>query len=540
MVRDRELVSDVDRNRALLDIIEHVRKCKIKLTTDRTRNYVSEMAIKDGVKKYKIALAKPTIKGIEPFTALNHECFHILFESSIATFHRIMREWSDKDDGKYKYYLYAVNLLEDQRIESLGGSMWLGTGKRFLKMREKRGVIMQEEDFMADIPVKRDPTLTSPAELLLYIRFMQGMNYSSNKYFLEMKQALEDVEMTGKWGSLKVMIKIKPILDEWWDKNLDFRQEMDSSYIGDHNDDMPEKVNQDNVRGSIVEEKRKGIYQMEEVNDKINETIFEKEDVSYVKYIKGEAGDVMYNEVIADNMRKLFRRLTMVKKNIINDRGNEVDMESFITNKIEKKNLNDCLIDRRIAQGVSVLISIDVSSSMGYYEKVDIARKLVGTLFKSVEGLKNVEVKAQTWSSGLEGKLRIQEINNYNETKYITASKHGETPTHLAIKYASMTAKKMKGHKKLIIILTDGHPQYHKNKHKFFLGQLITMSKKAMIKALRQNPNIMCVHLGRSGSIGMMTQIFGAKRFIHTESMNEASETVIKKFRELIMRTMLR
>ena len=207
MVRDRELVSDVDRNRALLDIIEHVRKCKIKLTTDRTRNYVSEMAITDGVKKYKIALSKPTIKGIEPFTALNHECFHILFESPIATFHRIMNEWSDKDDGKYKYYLYAVNLLEDQRIESLGGSMWLGTGKRFLKMRKKRGVIMQEEqkgNYSTDI---------SPAELLLYIRFMQGKNYLSNKYFLEMKQALEDVEMTGKWGSLKVMIKLKPILN---------------------------------------------------------------------------------------------------------------------------------------------------------------------------------------------------------------------------------------------------------------------------------------------------------------------------------------
>ena len=50
MVRDRELVSDVDRNRALLDIIEHVRKCKIKLTTAHKRNFVSEMAITDGIK----------------------------------------------------------------------------------------------------------------------------------------------------------------------------------------------------------------------------------------------------------------------------------------------------------------------------------------------------------------------------------------------------------------------------------------------------------------------------------------------------------
>ena len=61
-----------------------------------------------------------------------------------------------------------------------------------------------------------------------------------------------------------------------------------------------------------------------------------------------------------------------------------------------------------------------------------------------------------------------------------------------------------------------------------------------MIKALRQTPNIMCVLVGSGLYIGVMTQIFGAKRFIHTASMDEASETVIKKFRQLIMRTMLR
>ena len=116
----------------------------------------------------------------------------------------------------------------------------------------------------------------------------------------------------------------------------------------------------------------------------------------------------------------------------------------------------------------------------------------------------------------------------------------GMTPTHLAIKYATMTAKKMKGRKKLVIILTDGHPQYYKNNYRFNLPQLITMSQKAMIKGLRQTPNIMCVHIGNSYYIGEMTQIFGAKRFIHTENMNEASETIIKKFRQLIMRTMLR
>ena len=33
MTRDRELVTDTERNRALIDIIENIKNCNIKLTT---------------------------------------------------------------------------------------------------------------------------------------------------------------------------------------------------------------------------------------------------------------------------------------------------------------------------------------------------------------------------------------------------------------------------------------------------------------------------------------------------------------------------
>ena len=146
MVRDRELVSDVDRNRALLDIIEHVRDCKIKFSSGYSSK-VSDDGITDGIQKYKITLASPAVKGVESFTALNHECFHILFESEFKIIHRIIKDWTNngQERNKATYYKYAINLLEDQRIESLGGQLWLGTGKRFEKMREKRGKILQKE-----------------------------------------------------------------------------------------------------------------------------------------------------------------------------------------------------------------------------------------------------------------------------------------------------------------------------------------------------------------------------------------------------------
>ena len=549
MARDRELVSDVDRNRALLDIIEHVRDCKIKFSSGYSSK-VSDDGITDGIQKYKITLASPAVKGIESFTALNHECFHILFKSEFKIIHRIIKDWTNNGQERNKaiYYKYALNILEDQRIESLGGQLWIGTGKRFEKMREKRGKILQKEqkgNYSTDV---------SPVDLLLYIRFKQGENYLSNKYFLAMKQALEDVALTGSKGSIKTMLKIKPILDEWWKDNAKddhenfncnrmYRNNITSNWIG--KEASPQNMNDvskdyNDINSEIKKEKEAGQNVMDEVNDKINQTTYDKEDLSYVKFVERGESYAIYNESISDNMRKLFRKLTMIPKEIINDQGNEVDIESYITNRIEGKNLNRCLIDKKTQQGVCVLISVDVSNSMNNNDKIEIARKLVGTLFKSVEDLKNVKVKAQTWSSGSDGRIHIQEINNFKETKYITTGMGGMTPTHLAIKYASMTAKKMKGDKKLIIMLTDGHPQYYKNNFKLHLNQLITMSQKSMIKALRQTPNIMCVLVGSGLYIGVMTQIFGAKRFIHTASMDEASETVIKKFRQLIMRTMLR
>jgi len=284
MARDRELVSDVDRNRALLDIIEHVRDCKIKFSSGYSSK-VSDDGITDGIQKYKITLANPAIKGIESFTALNHECFHILFKSEFKIIHRIIKDWTDNQQ-KRMYYKYVINVLEDQRIESLGGQLWLGTGKRFEKMRDKRGVILQKQQ-------KAKPIELSPADLLLYIRFNQGEKYLSNKYFLSMKKALEDVELTGNKGSIKVMLKIKPLLDEWWEEHntddhpRDYVEVSKGNYRGMDNL-IGKEANKHNTiienMGSMEDEKTAGQDVMNEVNDKINQTTYDEEDLSYVEF----------------------------------------------------------------------------------------------------------------------------------------------------------------------------------------------------------------------------------------------------------------
>ena len=171
-----------------------------------------------------------------------------------------------------------------------------------------------------------------------------------------MNQALKEVEFTGKYGALKVMIKIKPILDEWWldnihnnHKGLDVNHARGNdmnSWIGDdtmHIDDMSKS---NDIDEQIEEERKKGGQMIQEINDRINETTSNsKEDLSYVKYVERPEAYPIYDDVIASSMKKLFRKLSMISKEKINDQGNEIDIESYITNKIEGKNLNRCLID---------------------------------------------------------------------------------------------------------------------------------------------------------------------------------------------------
>jgi len=554
MTRDRELVTDTERNRALIDIIENIKNCNIKLTTGQDSSVRETGKIDNIFNQYRITLANPAIKGIESFTALNHECWHILFDSQFKIIHNILGDWTDNgiERNKFTYYKFALNILEDVRIESLGGKIWLGTGKRFLKMKKKRGVWLYADEKKSREEWK--PIKDSPPNVMLMIRFMQGDEWEKNKYYNAMKQALEDVELTGKFGSIKVMLKIKPLLDEWWEDNVIddhkniprqmFTTDQTKDWVGD--EATPENINDlqgsmsSNLEEEIKKEKEYGKEIIKEINDKLSDSnrTDDNDDVSYVTYVDRPEAEAVYNEKISNSMRKLFRKLSMIPKERINDQGNEIDVESFITNKIEMKNLNKCLIDKKLDRGVCLLLSVDVSASMGG-RKISIARELVGTLFKSVEGLNNVDIKAQTWSSNSEGKITIEEIEDYDDVKSVNCGYGGETPTHLAIDYAVRTAKRMRGEKKLIIILTDGHPQYHKNNYRFYLKQLITMTQKSLQRALKHTPNIMCIHIGEKSEIPLMKEIFGS-RFMHTNSMNEASERIIKEFKSLVVRTMLK
>ena len=88
MARDRDILSDKEWFEKTTDIVEGVRDCKVTLTYINMQNQVQDKncntAKKEHDKEFLLNVATPAVKGIEKFTALNHELGHILFETPMA------------------------------------------------------------------------------------------------------------------------------------------------------------------------------------------------------------------------------------------------------------------------------------------------------------------------------------------------------------------------------------------------------------------------------------------------------------------------
>jgi len=247
-------------------------------------------------------------------------------------------------------------------------------------------------------------------------------------------------------------------------------------------------------------------------------------------------------------MNKLFRKIHEMRTDSISYNGDEVDVESYIENIVKGTDINNSMLDKKLKAGLSILISIDGSGSMRNSNRIEIARELVMTLYKSVQGLKGINIESNVWSSNSIGVVGITEINNINDVKNIQlASNFGLTPTHLALEYSSNQLSKMKGRKKLLIMITDGVPEYKINRFQIPIKTMIKMCKKSLLYALRKTPNIMCILINRNeyghyesttSPNSIMRSIFGKGRYIRCDDMTNASERVIKEFKQLVIRTL--
>lgn len=541
MTRNKQLLSDKENERTFADMVENVVKKPIDLRyTSQPKSNVESFG-----KYHVITLGK--IKGVDKFTLLNHEAGHILFNSPTDSALDMITKWAEEWkadpfiplDTLKETYWYALNLIEDQRIESLMSKLYLYNKKRFYKAKVNVG---KEHQWKLD----------SPLHVLECVRFLRDDLVEKSEYYDMAKEILNEVEGTGNRGALIGLAKFKPFIDKYIAHHIEHEVSMpELDYTPLEYDEMGR------VSVNHIEDRNKPTYSFDILFEK--ERKYGERELEYIKNIlsnvdinKMDSHNVVEGDdyrrmggvgepiqEIVDDMGKMFKKMNEIPRTTIGYEGDEIDIESYITNKASKVcELDYCFKDTKYVQGASILVSVDGSSSMddGIHSSMTRARDMVATMYKSIENVDNINLRAVVWSSNLSGKMNVTSVESMEDTRNIrTTREYSTTPTHMAIEYSTKMMKRMKGRKKLLIFITDGQPEYMKGGTLLPTETLVKMSINAMTRGMRRCDNMIVLLIKPSDfSRKCCEDIFG-KRLIVTDDMKSGSDIIMNKFKSLVM-----
>ncbi|MBT4326385.1 MAG: VWA domain-containing protein, partial [Candidatus Nitrosopelagicus sp.] len=512
MTRNTKILSERELFEKTKGIVEHAINAKINLTFRRGNNFCQYHPVSKHKshelheKKYTINIATPAVKGINKYTALLHELGHVLYKSPFTPIRKLL-----ENSENHSLYFSIFNVLEDHRIESHLSENYIAYRQRF----DKTCTALGEE--LVDQPT------FDPLYVLLAIRFNQEEKVRDTKNFIHYKRALEDVKNTDEFGALRVLISIKKYVEEdlslgtmgaaIQNKHLDKSALKDNSIPAvrsKHQKAMLETISKqegvkeiekqtkadkyrtkkpessDSEERTIPKEllqesfddteikkiledgKIQGKQQFEEIQERMLSVGTVSENLpSNVNIVNREEAKYAIDYKVSSNLNKLFKKLKMKNKPYVDYQGYEIDIEEYVNNLIRGIDINKSFEDRKKSKGASIVISIDGSGSM-HGRSIKIAQKLVATIYESLKGIPEIEVKGNIWSGNAMGDVGITEINNMNEVKNIAVGTleggYFSTPTHMGLEYSGLMLKKMKGEKKLLILITDGVPNHFKNK----------------------------------------------------------------------------
>ena len=167
-------------------------------------------------------------------------------------------------------------------------------------------------------------------------------------------------------------------------------------------------------------------------------------------------------------------------------------------------------------------------------------------MFRSVENIPQVKILANVWASDMKGIVGITPVRTEEECNQINIDADVDytktkilTPTHEALKYSAKQLAKYSG-KKLLIMITDGHPEYWKDYKQFSEQVLVNLTMKEYRKAQKYCKNMMCINVSSDfGSRENLQRIF-KNNYVEFPGMEQASEFVLKNFRKTVTATLRR
>jgi Mg-chelatase subunit ChlD len=559
-------------------IFTAVKGVNIKVTEEAGDNYI----FKNGEDGYTINIPKDIKKGINRYTAFNHELGHYAFDSFNNQFGLHINEELNEipmehHDKAIEIYRTVFNILEDQRVESLMGKIYLGTGKRFKQGRKRLGQ-MKPEDHKAKDPLDalhcarefRDDCVTrkfgeaskvidkialkdSDASIIL------AKHYIKTTVNPWLRKQLKNLDETAKKQQdmrkdNQEPITAKPQLNKVFKKSFMENRKSDHRELSDTNevdevDSCKKQVesSKNDMEGALKDSKTRANAKIGEIKDKIEEQARESrasgavltDEITEYKdeasFNMGYVSEVQPNMRIAKQMNKIFKLLQARNRPKLSDTGDSISIPDVIRRM--SRGYGDIHIKQNYKDSLAICVSIDASGSMSG-KSIKIARDMMGTLFKSIEGINGVSLKGVVWS-GSEYNTAVTKIDNYKQVSRVETHGvfGGGTPTPQGVEFTLNTLKNMRGKRKLMIVLTDGYPNSYSNS----TLSPEQMTRKQINQAIKDNVITLGIGVGMGKdrrtdeNMGIM---FGKKGFITTNDMEDTQMEVIKKFRDIVVRQM--
>jgi len=294
----------------------------------------------------------------------------------------------------------------------------------------------------------------------------------------------------------------------------------------------------------LSEAKEGGKRQVNLILEKMNKYAVPKEPAHILTNYPRLGIPAIPNQRIATQFAKTFDKIKETRKFKISESGSEVDIEALLQAK--SKGYGEFMVDEIRSKGLMILVTIDGSNSMKEGDRISQVRNLVATMFRSVENIPQVKILANVWASDMKGIVGITPVRTEEECNQINIDADVDytetkilTPTHEALKYSAKQLAKYSG-KKLLIMITDGHPEYWKDCKQFSEQVLVNLTMKEYRKAQKYCKNMMCINVSSDfGSRENLQRIF-KNNYVEFPGMEQASEFVLKNFRKTVTATLRR
>ena len=285
---------------------------------------------------------------------------------------------------------------------------------------------------------------------------------------------------------------------------------------------------------SVEESAKEGKQELSRMLEKIYGQAVPSEPAYIVEGVSRQQAIPNIDNEVARQLARTFNKIQQTKRTAITENGSEVDIEAVL--QAQAKGFGDYMIDDVKYRGLTIYISVDGSGSMSHLGHMETARDLIATMFKAVERTPQVKMLVNVWSSDTKGQVGITAIKNTNDCKNIgmTTNNYMYTPTHEAIRYTAKQLSRVSG-KKLMIILTDGHPQYHMNGRSLDNETLVQMAIREQRKAQKIVHSMVCINInaGEAVSKENLKRIF-KKNYVEFNGMEQAKKFVMKNFKQAV------